>query len=37
MNLAYLVAFSRVKQDALARCGFTRVNVRHNADVSSMF
>jgi hypothetical protein len=35
MHLADAVRLSRIKQDALRRRGFTRVDVGHDADISA--
>jgi hypothetical protein len=37
MNLTYFVRDSRVKQDALRRGGFARINMGNNANVSVSF
>ena len=34
MRLAHFVAFASVKQDTLGRRGFTRVDMRHNPDIT---
>jgi hypothetical protein len=33
INLAYAVAFARVKENAFSGSGFTGINVRHDADI----
>jgi hypothetical protein len=37
MHFTHTVNHTRVVQDALCRCGFTRINVGDNADIANFF
>ena len=37
MDLAYAVNAARIEQDAFRCCGFTGVDVRHDADIANLF
>ena len=34
MHFANFIRFTGIKQDAFSRCGFTRIDVRHDADIA---